>query len=117
MPCSRFLVQGWAVNVRQLAVAAAVAIGSIGCDPYVKVTGVVRDSSGAPLAKVTVTLETADREPRSATTGSDGTFHVGLVGADPRLTHISFQREGFQGIRQTVGEEEQRTMAVILLPR
>jgi hypothetical protein len=105
------------LSARQLGIAAAVAIGSIGCDPYVKVTGVVRESSGAPLAGVNVTLETADREPRSDTTASDGTFHVGMIGADPRLTYISFERDGFQRIQEVVGEEEQRTMEVKLLPK
>jgi hypothetical protein len=102
---------------RHLWIAAAVAIGNVGCDPYVKVTGVVRESSGAPLAGVSVTLVTADRDPRSDTTASDGTFHVGLIGADPRRTYISFERDGFQRIEEIVGEEEQRMMDVKLLPK
>lgn len=88
-----------------------------GCDPYVKVSGFVRQPSGAPLAEVTVVLRTTGREPHQAKTGNDGAFDVGIVGADPRATYISFARDGFQPVEEVVGDEERRTMEVTLQPK
>lgn len=98
------------------AAVAAVAFGLVACDPYVTVTGVVREPSGAPLPDVVVTLQTAGREPDRATTADSGSFNVGIVGADPQRTYISFQKEGFKQLEQVVGAEERRTMEVTLLP-
>lgn len=102
-------------TIRPVAIAAYL-VGLLACDPYVTVTGVVRESSGGPLADVTVTLRTVGREPDIARTVSDGKFNVGMVGADPRKTSISFTKTGFRGIEETVGEEERRMMEVTLDP-
>ena len=75
-----------------MAAIGLLAIELGGCDPYTKVSGVVRQPSGAPLAEVTVVLSTAGREPHQVKTGNDGAFEVGIVGADPRVTYISFAR-------------------------
>jgi hypothetical protein len=104
-------------KLNRLAAVATLTVGSLRCDPYVKVTGTVREPSGAPLAGVLVTLATAGRESRWDTTGGDGRFHVGLVGADPRLTSITFDHVGYQHIQRMVGEEEQQAIDVTLLPR
>jgi hypothetical protein len=108
---------------RKLRRGVALAVGAAGvglslaaCDPYVTVTGVVREPSGAPLPEVVVTLQTNGREPDRSTTGVDGSFNVGIVGADPRRTHISFRKDGFRQVDQVVGEEESRAMDVTLLP-
>jgi hypothetical protein len=66
---------------------------------------------------VTVVLRTAGREPHQAKTGNDGAFDVGIVGADPRATYISFARDGFQRIEEVVGDEERRAMEVTLQPK
>lgn len=63
---------------------------------------------------VSVVLRTTGREPHLAKTGSDGAFDVGIVGADPRATYISFSKDGYQPHEEVVGEEERRTMAVTL---
>lgn len=109
-----------ALTLRQKVAGAAgmvaVALGLVACDPYVTVTGVVREPSGAPLPDVVVTLQTVGREPDRATTSDDGSFNVGIVGADPQRTRISFQKEGFKQLDEVVGKEEGRTMEVTLLP-
>lgn len=104
-------------RIRRLAAIGLLAIELGGCDPYVKVSGVVRQPSGAPLAEVTVVLRTAGREPHRAQTGNDGAFEVGIVGADPRATYISFARDGFQPVEEVVGDEERRAMEVTLQPK
>jgi hypothetical protein len=101
----------------RLAAIAVLAIELCGCDPYVKVSGFVRQPSGDPLAEVKVVLRTAGREPHVAKTGNDGAFDVGIVGADPRATYISFARDGFQPVEEVVGDEERRTMEVTLQPK
>jgi hypothetical protein len=87
-----------------------------GCDLNVTVTGVVRDPSGVPLQDVAVTLQTPGREPDRARTTSDGTFNVGIVGADPRKTRVSFHKDGFQDVARDLGEEARPTMEVTLIP-
>src|SRR5690349_6904481 len=104
-------------RVCRLAVIGMLAIALSGCDPYVKVSGFVRQPSGAPLAEVTVVLRTTGREPHQAKTGNDGAFDVGIVGADPRATYISFACDGFQPVEEVVGDEERRTMEVTLRPK
>jgi hypothetical protein len=101
----------------RVAVIGLLAIELGGCDPYVKVSGFVRHPSGAPLAEVTVVLRTGGREPHQAKTGDDGAFDVGIVGADPRATYISFVRDGFQPVEEVVGDEERRVMEVTLQPK
>ena len=104
-------------GVFRFAVVGLLAIELCGCDPYVKVSGVVRQPSGAPLAEVSVVLRTAGREPHQAKTDNDGAFDVGIVGADPRATYISFARDGFRPVEELVGDEERRTMEVTLQPK
>jgi hypothetical protein len=36
---------------------------------------------------------------------SDGTFNVGMVGADPRKTQVSFHKNGFRDVARELGEE------------
>lgn len=98
----------------RVAVAGMLALALGGCDPYVKVDGVVRQASGAPLGDVSVVLRTTGREPHVVKTGSDGAFDVGIVGAEPRATYISFSKDGYQPVEEVVGDQERRTMAVTL---
>jgi hypothetical protein len=100
-----------------LATVGLLAVQLDGCDPYVKVSGVVGQPSGSPLGEVTVVLRTAGREPDRAKTANDGAFDVGIVGADPRVTYISFARDGFQPVEEVVGDEERRAMEVTLQPK
>lgn len=100
--------------IDRVSVAGMLALALAGCDPYVKVDGVVRQASGGPLGDVSVVLRTTGREPRLVKTGNDGAFDVGIVGADPRETYISFRKDGYQPLEEVVGEEERRTMAVTL---
>jgi hypothetical protein len=95
-------------------VTAAVELAA--CDLNVTASGVVRDPSGAPLKNVAVTLQAPGREPDRSTTVSDGSFTVGIVGADPRQTRISFHKDGFRDVVRELGEEARPTMEVTLIP-
>ena len=101
---------------KRLTLAAAMAVASAACDPYVTVTGVVRDTSGSPIQDVTVDLETAGRSARRSTTANNGSFNIGMVGVDPRSTSISFRKQGFQDVRKVVGENARATINVTLVP-
>ena len=90
------------------------ALGLQACDLNVTVTGVVRDPSGRPIQHVAVTLETPGREPDRATTTADGAFNVGIVGADPRQTRISFHKDGFKDVARELGEDARPTIDVTL---
>ena len=98
-----------------VAILTAV-MGLAACDLNVTVTGVVRDPSGRPIQDVEVTLQTTGREPDKARTIADGTFNVGIVGADPRATRISFHKEGFQDVARELGEQARPTIDVTLVP-
>jgi hypothetical protein len=100
-----------------LSVAIVTAgVGSAACDLNVTVTGIVRDPTGAPLQDVAVTLLTPGRQPDKARTTSDGTFNVGIVGADPRQTKISFHKDGFQDLARELGEDARPAIEVTLIP-
>lgn len=105
-----------AAGAAGMVAIAAIALGLMACDRYVTVTGVVREPSGTPLRGVVVTLQTVGREPDRASTANDGSFNVGIVGAEPQRTRISFRKEGFQQLEEVVGKEERRAMEVTLLP-
>jgi hypothetical protein len=85
------------------------------CDENVTVTGVVRSQTAAPVPGVSVTLETSGRAPDKATTGEDGSFNVGIVGADPRRTRIHFEKTGFIPQERNLGREARSTMNIVLL--
>lgn len=99
----------------RLTFAVAIAVTGSACDPYVTVDGVVRDPSGAPLQDVAVELETANRAVHPAKTASDGSFDVGIVGAEWRKTSITFRKDGYQDLRRGLAEERS-TMNVTLRP-
>jgi hypothetical protein len=101
-------------KLNRAAAAVGIAFGLIACDPYVDVEGVIRDSSGAPLPDVAVTLTMPGRVPDRATTASDGSYNVGIVGADSKRTLISFRKVGFKPVEAVVGKPDQRTMDVTL---
>ena len=86
------------------------------CDENVTVTGVVRSQSAAPLSGVSVTLETSGRAPDKTTTGDEGSFNVGIVGADPRRTRIHFEKTGFVSQDRNLDREARSTMNIVLLP-
>jgi hypothetical protein len=87
-----------------------------GCDPVVDVSGTVADHNGAPLEGVQVTLTTANRAPDSVKTAKNGSFVVGLVGADPKKTRVSFSKQGYKTQEQPVGKEERVILKITLLP-
>jgi hypothetical protein len=114
-----FALRTWRAATARFGFSVAMvtaSAGPAGCDLNVTVTGVVRDPSGAPLQDVAVTLQTPGREPDRTTTTSDGTFNVGIVGADPRKTKVSFHKDGFQDVARDLGEEARPAMEVTLVP-
>jgi hypothetical protein len=101
-------------KVSRVAAVIGVAFCLTACDPYVDLEGVVRDSSGAPLPGVDVILTMPEREPRTAVTASDGSYNVGMVGADSSA-RISFRKVGFKPVEEVVGKPVQRTKDVTLV--
>jgi len=99
----------------RLTFAVAIAVTGSACDSYVTVNGVVRDSAGAPLQDVAVELETTGRAVHPAKTASDGSFDVGIVGAEWRKTSISFRKDGYQDMRRGLAAERS-TINVTLRP-
>lgn len=102
--------------LRRVLLFAWIAIGSAACDPVVNPTGTVRDPAGVPLEHVRVTLETQGRSA-SRETSKDGTFDVGIVGADPRKTQISFEKPGYTSITQPLGSEDRPVLTITLAPK
>jgi len=100
------------------ALCAAVFASALGaCDQNVSVTGAVRDPGGRALEDVVVTLETPGRAPDVVRTANDGTFHVGIVGADPRKAHLSFRKDGYLAQARELDGEARPTLAIVLAPQ
>lgn len=87
-----------------------------GCDQNVTVSGVVRAQADAALAGVGVTLETNRRAPHTSMTAADGSYSVGMVGADPKQTTIQFEKPGYQTVKQPIGANARTTLNVTLSP-
>ena len=102
---------GAAATLLALCVVFAVA-----CDENVTVSGVVRSQAATPLPGVSVILETSGRAPDKATTGDDGAFNIGIVGAAPRRTRIRFERSGFVSQERNLDREARSTVNIMLLP-
>jgi hypothetical protein len=97
--------------------AVVFAVVLAGCDQNVSVTGAVRDPGGRALEDVVVTLETPGRTPDVAHTAKDGSFNVGIVGADPRRTHLSFRKEGYVAQARDLDGDARPTLAIVLAPQ
>jgi hypothetical protein len=96
---------------------AFVAIAIAGCDEEVFVKGVVRGPTGAPLDGATVTFMSPGRPPDTAKTPNDGTFNVGMIGADPSKARVSFEKQGFQKIERSLEGRPQWAMDITLVPK
>jgi len=92
-------------NVTFAALTLVLAFAIVACDPVIKVQGTVRDRNGNPLENVTVSLQTEGRLPHKTVTAKDGSFAVGIVGADPRDTKLVFQKEGYKTVEKALGNE------------
>jgi hypothetical protein len=103
-------------SVRVSAFLLASIFWPAGCDQNVSATGTVRDPSGVPLESVSVTMETTGRAPDIANTAKDGAFNVGIIGADPRATRISFQKPGYKRIQQPLGPDPRPVLQITLVP-
>jgi hypothetical protein len=101
-------------KVSRVTAVVVVAFGLTACDPYVRMEGVVRDRSGAPVPDVAVTLTMPGQLPDKTTTATDGSYNVGLIGADSKQTRISFEKNGFKSFEKVVGKPDQQTLDVTL---
>ena len=99
------------------AALTVVALAACACDLNVTVSGSVREASGGPLADVTVTLQTPGRQPHATHTRADGSFDVGMVGADPEAATVSFAKPGFQSLERGLGGEARPVLHVVLAPK
>jgi len=83
-------------NRDALAVAIVLCAIMFSCDTSVRVGGTVRNHDGTPLEGVSVTLQTQGRGPHTTTTDKNGTFTIGMVGADPTQVTLVFEKPGFK---------------------
>ena len=65
-------------------------------DPFVGAKGVVRDKDGKPLAGVNLLLESNNRISREDKTKEDGKYDIGMIGAKPEETKLTFSKEGYK---------------------
>jgi hypothetical protein len=86
----------------------------IACDRVLKVAGKVHDNNGTPLENVTVILQAAGRAPHKTLTTKDGSFTVGIVGADPDDTKLSFQLQGYETLEKGLGGQHSTVLDVTL---
>jgi hypothetical protein len=86
------------------------------CDRVTGVSGKVQDAEGAPLAGVTVTLETEGRAPHPTTSAADGSFEVTIVGAEPGKTTLTLEKAGYQTVRRPLTQDRESAL-VVTLPR
>jgi len=97
--------------------AAIVFVVATGCDEDVFVKGIVRGPTGTPLEGATVTFTSPGRPPDTAKTPSDGSFNVGMIGADPAKARVSFEKEGFQKVERALEGQPQWAMDITLPPK
>ena len=103
-------------DVARAIASASLALTLIACDPVLRVKGVVHDEHGRPLDQVIVTLHTEGRPPRQAITAKDGSFSVGIVGAEPRDSKVSFGKDGFKTVEQPLGSRRELELDITLKP-
>lgn len=84
----------------KLVGALVLLLAIVACDRVITVKGVVRDPAGKPLANVAVTLQALSRGPHKAVTALDGTYDVGIVGADPSTTKVYFEKASFERVER-----------------
>lgn len=82
-----------------LAIAIVACASAIACDPEVKVAGKVHDHQGSPLEGVTVTLHSEGRGPHTTVSAKDGSFTVGIIGADPEHISLVFEKQGYKTLQ------------------
>ena len=97
-------------SLKRLTFAVAMAFAGSACDPYVTVKGVVRDPSGAPIQDVAVELETPGRTPDRAKTASDGSYSVGIVGAELAKSSVSYRKDGYLDLHRSVGKDRRTSV-------
>jgi hypothetical protein len=103
------------LGVRAAAfIACVLAAATIACDPTVQVEGTVHDSQGKPLEGVTVTLQSEGRQPHQTVTAKDGTFGLGIVGAEAGQTKLVFQKDGYVTREQPLTDAHIHNLQVVL---
>ena len=106
----------WGVRTGRLLAEVCVVVSILagalragGQLPTASISGVVRDSSGAVIPGVAVTVSSTETGmTRSSQTGNDGSFRFPALAVgtyDVRAEHIGFQAKVQQGLRITVGQD------------
>lgn len=86
------------------------------CDLNVAVDGSVRAADGSPVHDVAVALQMPGRPSHVVHTARDGTFDVGMVGADPGVAKVLFEKPGFKSVERNLEGKARSTVHVVLYP-
>jgi len=105
----------------RLAFALLLVVTFAGCDARTAVNGRVLDADDHPVegAKVLLSADPSDpRSTRSATTGNDGKYDVGVIHG-PGIAHFDFvvSKDGYKAHREEIASKKQyRDHTVKLVP-
>jgi len=84
-----------------ILVACAIAILSLlGCDPYIHMSGIVKNSHGATVPNVDVTLAQGQRW-MNVISANDGKFDLGMIYSPSNKLTLSLTRDGYQPFSKT----------------
>lgn len=83
-----------------LIVCAIAILSLLGCDPYVHISGIVKNSHGTPVPNADVTLAQGQRSINAPTT-DDGKFDLGMVYSPSKKLTLSLNRDGYQRFSKT----------------
>lgn len=103
--------------IRLRVAGALLSLCLLACDTVVEVQGIVRGPSGAPMEGVDVTMASPGIPPLVKQSGTDGTFHVVVINADPDKAAVSFRKEGFVIVERKLDGFERWAMDITLIPK
>ena len=87
-------------SISLLIVCAIAIVSLLGCDPYIHISGIVRNSHGAQVPNVDVTLAQGQRWI-NALSAEDGKFDLGTVYSPSKKLTLSLTRDGYQPFSKT----------------
>ena len=97
-----------------LIMCTVAVLSLVGCDPYIHISGIVKDSHGAPVPNVDVTLAQGQRWT-NAPSRNDGKFDVGMVFSPSNKLTLSLTRDGYQTFSKTFHSRDRLTTLDITL--
>jgi hypothetical protein len=66
------------------------------------------------VENVTVILQARGRGPHRTFTAKDGSFGLGIVGAKPENTTVTFEKSGYKSVQRPLGKEREAALDVTL---